>query len=335
MDADRLVDLLLANARANVRANDDLFVYMGGDQQVPRNVRYVRIHGSVKIIRTGAFFWCRHLVSVEMHDGVEIIEDQAFWNCVSLRGINLTGVKVIGASAFNNCEELADVDFGEKLETIGQGAFCHTALRRINLPKVRTIGDCAFGACEQLTDVELSEDLETIGSEAFDHSLRRIAMPLKGNLLYIDNDVFGSGSFDCCENLSQVDVVGRIHKTVSSLLLDSWKNEMKDEIGGINDDLSNAYDKTTEIQEWLGRVLEKIEHYKSKHYALLKESTTLLELALWKAKLDEFGEAFNNDNEANTAKKAKIDVKAARQEKRITSGANIVVKNVLPFLKLE
>ena len=34
-------------------------------------------------------------------------------------------------------------------------------------------------------------------------------------------------------------------------------------------------------------------------------------------------------------KKAKIDVESMRKERRITSGASIVIKNVLPFLKLE
>ena len=32
-----------------------VFVYMGGDQEVPRNVTHVRIHKSVKIITREAF----------------------------------------------------------------------------------------------------------------------------------------------------------------------------------------------------------------------------------------------------------------------------------------
>ena len=85
---------------------------------------------------------------------------------------------------------------------------------------------------------------------------------------------------------------------------------------------------------WMENVIRRIEHYKAEHYVLLKEFTTLLELALWKAKLDEsqHERSFGSDQ---PAKKAKIDMKAARQEQRITSGANIVIKNVLPFLKLE
>ena len=35
------------------------------------------------------------------------------------------------------------------------------------------------------------------------------------------------------------------------------------------------------------------------------------------------------------AKKAKVEVESKRKERRITSGASIVIKNVLPFLKLE
>ena len=69
---------------AEARADDDdvdIFVYMGGDQQVPDEVRRARIHKSVKIIRARAFYWRQHLISVEFHDGVEIIEEWAFYNC--------------------------------------------------------------------------------------------------------------------------------------------------------------------------------------------------------------------------------------------------------------
>ena len=61
---------------------------------------------------------------------------------------------------------------------------------------------------------------------------------------------------------------------------------------------------------------------------------TLLELALWKANLHEEEEM---EEEKQPGKKSKIDRKtenARRQEHRITSGASIVIKNVLPFLKL-
>ncbi len=314
--------------------NDDVFVYMGGS--VPQHLRemitHIRVHKSVKIITWQAFFNCRNLVSIEMHDGVEIIEEEAFYCCTSLREIKLPGVRVIERNAFWKCNALEGVEFGDKLESIEGNAFTDCiSLRNIKIPKVRVIGDCAFIGCEGLTDAELSEDLESFEGGAFwrCRRLRRITMPSKDNLL-------GEDVFNYCDNLSQVDIIGGIHKTVSSLLLDSWRNEMNDVINGINRYLPNTdrEHKTAAIRRWMETVIRRIEHYKSEHFTLLKEFTTLLELALWKTKLDESqDERYLGSDQP--AKKAKIDVKAARQEKRITSGASIVIKNVLPFLKLE
>ena len=70
---------------ANALDDDEVFVYMGGDQQVPDGVRRARIHKSVKIVRARAFQNRQNLISVEFHDGIEIIEEEAFRGCYSLR----------------------------------------------------------------------------------------------------------------------------------------------------------------------------------------------------------------------------------------------------------
>jgi len=44
------------------------------------------------------------------------IEKWAFHECISLRRIELLGVKVIADGAFYNCSGLTDVKFGDKLE---------------------------------------------------------------------------------------------------------------------------------------------------------------------------------------------------------------------------
>ncbi len=317
--------------------DDDVFIYMGGDQRVPRDVTHVRIHKSVKIIRYMAFHNCRNLVSVEIHDGVEIIDNNAFWCCTSLKRIKLPSVRVIGADAFSETG-LDDVDFGDKLETIGDQAFGYTALRIIKLPKVRVIRTSAFLECYQLTHVELSKDLEGIEDGAFESCphLRRIAIPLKDNLL-------GGDAFFECEDLSQVDLVGGIHKTISSLLLDSWRNEMNDLIDRINQDLANVnrYQKTATIRQWMETVIRRVEHHKSEHYALLKSNMSQLELALWKANLHE--EEEEKEQEEHPAKKARFEepylnlqyVDAARKRARVTCGANLIIPHVLSFLNDE
>ena len=287
---------------------NDVFVYMGGDHRVPRDVTHAIVDRSVDTIRQRAFYNRRNLVSVEMHDGVKLIEEYAFALCTSLKRIKLLGVRVIEDRAFFYCEALEEVEFGDKLETIGERAFYRTSLRTIKVPKVRVIVLCAFGNCGQLTDVELSEDLEGIGNGAFrECPLRRIAIPLKDNLI-------ARFAFRECDNLSTVDLVGEIHKTISSLPLDRWRNEMNNEINLINRDLPNTHRKTRTIRRWMGRVLKRMEHYTSEHYALLKDNMVLLELALWKANLPS------------------VDAAASRHDARVICGANIIIPHVLSFL---
>ena len=100
------------------------------------------------------------------------------------------------------------------------------------MPNVRTIASYVFYECKQLTEAELSEDLARIGEAAFINSrLRHIAMPLKDDMFDADY------VFEGCRDLSQIDLVGGIHKTV---LLNSWRNEMNDQIDRINRDLPNT-----------------------------------------------------------------------------------------------
>ena len=252
---------------------DEIFVYMGGHQEVPEHVRRARIYEDVNIIRRLAFYNRRHLLSVEFHDGVEIIEENAFMHCVLLCGsIKLLGVKIIREASFFNCCRLTDVEFGDKLETIGQEAFgsC-TSLRTITMPSARTIGKKAFSNCfaltdldlpqSHLTDLELPEELETLQRSAFGkcECLRRITMPLKDGMIEY-------GVFNYCPDLTTVVTVGGMHKTIASLHLDSWRNEMTGEIKLINQTLPNTEPrvKTRAIQQWMRSVTRHLNHYNTR-----------------------------------------------------------------------
>jgi hypothetical protein len=185
--------------------------------------------------------------------------------------------------------------------------------------------------------------LETIGSGAFRGSkLTDIAIPLKDGMFQFNDRNRTYTQFHDCPNLTSVDIVGGMHKTVASLHLESWRDEMIEEIQRINQVLpGSAHDeKSSEIVEWIQSVSRKIDHYKAEHRALLREATALLELAVWKAKLA--GITAEDDKKcsqvsaaANTVNNAKIDIEEAKKEARITSGADIIIKNVLPYLKME
>ncbi|KAK1738536.1 leucine-rich repeat domain-containing protein [Skeletonema marinoi] len=313
---------------------DDVFVYMGG--RAPQHVTRVRIDKSVEVIEENAFRDCENLVQVETHDGIRRVGERAFNWCNSLRRINLKYVVEIGVRAFWGCTYLESVEFGNKLETIGRYAFEGSiSIKYLKLPSVITIGMQAFCNCKALIDIEFSERLETIETRAFAgcDRIERIAIPLKRGLFVIDDLFFRYNQFDNCGRLRTVDLVAGAHtKTATSLHMQCWRNEMQEEINRINQVLPNTPDnnKAEAIIRWIGSVLNKMEHYKAEHCRYVKEAVTLLELALWKAKLGEKEEKSVEER----AKKAKIDVESARKERRITCGADIVIKNVLPFLKL-
>ena len=78
-------------------------------------------------------------------------------------------------------------------------------------------------------------------------------------------------------------------------------------------------------------MLRRLEHYKHEHHLLLKEAAALLELALWKANLDEDDTL---ELEANVSNLSLDNTStSARKQRRVTSGAGAVIKGVLPFLR--
>jgi hypothetical protein len=317
--------------------DNDIFIYTGGGQQVPRDVRRAKIDESVDTIAEWAFMDCTQLIEVKGHSKLKKIEVRAFHKCRSLiRLIHMNGVKEIEEHAFQFCGALSDVDF-DKLEIIGDLAFsgCES-LRSINMPSIRRVGTGAFWWCTKLTEAVFSENLQRIDRGAFHKctSLRRIAIPLKDNFLNVEGDI---GVFSECNHLSRVDIVGGIHKTISSLHMESWRDEMAEEIDQINQTLPITpafrgvkslymaiHQRTVTIQRWIESVLDRMEHYKTEHQILLKEAMALLELALWKAKLEENRSSIDTES-----------VALVRKEHRVTCGAGIVIKNVLPYLVLK
>eukprot|EP00984_Skeletonema_dohrnii_P022408 scaffold11544_cov101-Skeletonema_dohrnii-CCMP3373.AAC.2 len=309
--------------------DDEIFVYTGGDQVVPMDVRRVRIDKSVNIIPSRAFAFRCHLIYVEFHDGIEIIGKWALYSCYSLKSVKSLGVKIIEEGAFGDCRGLMEIEFGDMLETIGSRAFYNCeSLRSVTMPSVRSIGRYAFDNCHHLTDLDLPEGLETIQEAAFGNCQRLSRIALQLNCM-----IWGDDIFTLCPKLTKVSLVGGVHNTTASLHLESWRNEMKDEMNRINQVLPTIRGrKTAAVQQWMGSVTQKLNHYKAEHKALLKEATTLLELALWKAEID--------DNEGGVLEREGVRItrgrrKRARKEIGVTSGASIVIKNVLPFLQFE
>jgi len=289
----------------NADEQRNIFIYTGG--RAPRHVTHVIIHKSVKIIPFRAFYYCEDLRRVEMHDGIGVIGKEAFMNCISLRRIKVTYVSVIGEMAFSCCCALTTLEDSQRLVKIGVQAFLDcSSLDHINLPSVSVIEASAFAGCTNMMYVTFGKHIGVIEGSAFYYctSLRQLSFELGDFSVSIASDVF-----DCCHQLISVDLVGNIHKAISSLGLEQWQNDMNEEIGRINGLLRNlhASRKTFELSQWIDSVKSKMKRYK------LTEYTSLLELALWKAT------TLNIIDEE-------------RHQCRIKCGAAVVIPNVMAFI---
>jgi hypothetical protein len=78
----------------------------------------------------------------------------------------------------------------------------------------------------------------------------------------------------------------------------------------------------------LREIREKLAHFDSEHYRL-KEMTSILELALWKSRMNE---KHPQEEATHSQKKIKTDETSFRQQCRVTCGADIVIGHVLQFL---
>lgn len=92
---------------------------------------------------------------------VKEIAPRAFFDCSLLTAIKMSEVVTIGESAFHGCHNLASVDFGTKLETLGKGAFySNSKIESVYLPDSFQHMDLInFDFCNNLKTVSLSEEL--------------------------------------------------------------------------------------------------------------------------------------------------------------------------------
>ena len=76
-------------------------------------------------------------------------------------------------------------------------------------------------------------------------------------------------------------------------------------------------------------IRSKLDHFEDK-LPQLKQVTTILELALWKMKMNE--KKSHQDIATSSQKKMKSDESSIRQQCRVICGADVIIRVVLPFL---
>ena len=109
---------------------------------------------------------------------------------------------------------------------------------------------------------------------------------------------------------------------INAIGVKHFRNAMVDDWMGDDDGFNS--------REWYNETLAKLEYYESE-YQRLKEVTSLLELALWKARIGDASVDYVKAMEVGN-KKMKMGGIEFRVHCRISCGAEHVLENVLPYL---
>jgi hypothetical protein len=108
---------------------------------------------------------------------------------------------------------------------------------------------------------------------------------------------------------------------VEALAFKVWRDHMTNMIKTAD---FNRYNKLAILRE----IRSKLDHFEDE-LSQLKEVTTILELALWKMKMNEKS---HQDIATQSQKRSKTDESSTQQQCRVTCGADVVIGHVLPFL---
>ena len=198
---------------------EDIFVYMGGDMSVPRDVVRCRVHPSVTVIPDEAFESRRLLEEVKLCDGLLEIGKGAFAACYNLRQrIKIPAtVRVIGEEAFSGCPFIREVELYEGLQEIRDNAFeACASLEGINFPStLKVIGNNAFYlsflatmTTKNVSHLSLLPDgVERLGERAF-HTTNLTHFRMPSKITSVPKNVVSSSK--CMVSVELSEVVTRV-----------------------------------------------------------------------------------------------------------------------------
>lgn len=138
--------------------------------EIPATITYEGVEYPVIKLEYGCFEGKSGLVSIKLPETITEIGGHAFYECVSLKSINIPSkVKTIDYNCFDSCGKITSFELPESLEFIGSYAFDNcTGLTSIIIPdNVTEIDYCAFHDCKNLTTVTLGKNVATMGSGVF------------------------------------------------------------------------------------------------------------------------------------------------------------------------
>mmetsp|Transcript_2907 Transcript_2907/g.6490 ORF Transcript_2907/g.6490 Transcript_2907/m.6490 type:complete len:415 (+) Transcript_2907:141-1385(+) len=277
-------------------------------------LRSVTIPSTVTELGKRAFMGCRNLTEVRFSEGLRVIGDYAFASCTALRSVFLPRTAThLGRWAFHCCTNLAEVRLNEGLQAIEERSFASCgALRSLAIPSTVTrLGQHAFAVCSSLTEVFFLGSERLLNQEFLDHghfggerellnhaALEEIIRP-RENLAFL-RCPFVMVKVPVSRALSEriqrlaheckLSVEERIRglprlelmqdgNVVACFPVVRSASEAHFPFGGTSNGF-DVQDTNLETSRSMYQVLQWVAFHE------LKESSTLIELALWKSRID-------------------------------------------------
>ncbi len=116
-----------------------------------------------------------------------------------------------------------------------------------------------------------------------------------------------------------------------SVGIKKWKDEMWNEYDRFPDNFHDARAILTKYPQMLNDAISKLDEYVDR-YNDLKEAIVILELALWKMKLEESMANYCKMKLRHRTKRTKMDNSGFRTQCHISCKADVIIENVLPYL---
>ena len=135
--------------------------------------------------------------SITIPNSVKLIGASAFENCSGLTTVSIgNGVKKIGGSAFKGCSGLTNITIPDSVEEIGDVSFSGcTSLTSLTIGNgVKKIGNSAFRSCSGLTSIVIPDSVEEIQDRAFQDCTGLTSVTIGSSVTSIGEYAFLSGT---------------------------------------------------------------------------------------------------------------------------------------------
>ena len=225
-------------------------------EEYDKNSTNIKIPSSTISIEDFTFFGYNDLTSILIPDSVISIGENAFYGCTSLNNIIVdeknkeysstdgvlfdkklqtlikypqnkkaetyivpNAIKVIGANAFFDCENITNITLPGSIENIGTGAFCGCKnILTIELPNsIVNIGSSAFCRCTSLKTITIPKLVTNILEATFSDCINLFSVIIPYSVTDIKKGVFFS-----CKNLTNIsiDENNQNYKSIDGVLFD-------------------------------------------------------------------------------------------------------------------